>query len=61
MTVWINSIPSGPRGTIAQHIYINGADQPSCTILVGSNGPFPITLAQWRLCQLLARSGSRFI
>lgn len=45
----------------AQIIYVNGATEPSWAFIRGVNGTFRMTGKQWRVMQMLARSGSRFL
>lgn len=63
----ILTLPRAPRETVAQLVYVNGAAEPSYAFIPqrsasGESWP-PLRLSgrQWRLLQLLQRSGSRFI
>jgi hypothetical protein len=63
----ILTLPTAPHETVAQLVYVNGAREPAYAFIPRrtSTGmslePLRLTGRQWRLVQLLQRSGSRFV
>jgi len=61
------TLPKAPHKTVLQLVYVNGATEPSFVFIPQRSAtgeqltPLQLTGKQWRLLQLLQRSGSRFI